>query len=223
MHREIVAGLARRILSGEFAPGSGLPNTIRLSEHLGVSRSALREAIKVLGAKGMLDVRPRTGTRVRPRDCWNLMDPELLSWCGPALDSELLRSLLECRQLIEPGAAVLATANATAAQLAAIEAAFERMVRADNLNARVEADLDFHVAVLKASGNLFLAQWASTVSSVLLAAFRVSAGTAASGDDAFTAHREVMEAIRLREPLRAERAMRRLLSIAARDLRIGEA
>jgi GntR family galactonate operon transcriptional repressor len=220
VHRDVVAHLARRILSGGLVPGEGLPNTIQLSADLGVSRSALREAIKVLSAKGMLEVRPRTGTRVRPRDSWNLMDPEVLSWCGPELDAELLRSLLECRQLIEPGAAALASANATAAQLAVIEAAFDRMSQAEDLTARVEADLDFHVAVLKASGNLFLAQWASTVSSVLLAAFRISADAATSGREAYTAHREVMESIRLRNASRAERAMRRLLSIAASDLRL---
>ena len=127
VHRDVVAELARRILSGTVLPGERLPNTVQLSADLGVSRSALREAIKVLTAKGMLEVQPRTGMRVRPRDNWNLMDPELLSWCGPALDAELLRSLLECRQLIEPGAASLAAANATAAQLAVMEEAFNRM------------------------------------------------------------------------------------------------
>jgi DNA-binding FadR family transcriptional regulator len=91
---------------------------------------------------------------------------------------------------------------------------------ATELDARVEADLDFHVAVLKASGNLFLAQWASTMSSVLLAAFRISTRTATSGDEAFTVHRDVMEAIRLRNGSRADRAMRRLLTIAASDLNI---
>src|ERR1700712_267132 len=137
VHRDVVANLARRILSGDLAPGASLANTIQLSADLGVSRSTLREAIKVLSAKGMLDVRARTGTRVRPRDSWNLMDPEVLSWCGPELDPELLRSLLEGRQLIEPGAAALAAVNATAAQLAVIEAAFDRMNEADDLNARV--------------------------------------------------------------------------------------
>lgn len=220
VHNDVVAVLARRILSGALVLGQSLPNTLQLSADLGVSRSALREAIKVLGAKGLVEVRPRTGTRVRARDHWNLMDPELLSWCGPELDPEWLRSLVECRQLIEPGAAALAAANATAAQLASIEAAFDRMNLATELDARVEADLDFHVAVLKASGNLFLAQWASTMSSVLLAAFRISTRTATSGDEAYTVHRDVMEAIRLRNGSRADRAMRRLLTIAASDLNI---
>jgi len=216
----VVAELARRILSGTVLPGERLPNTVQLSADLGVSRSALREAIKVLTAKGMLEVQPRTGMRVRPRDNWNLMDPELLSWCGPALDAELLRSLLECRQLIEPGAASLAAANATAAQLAVMEEAFNRMNESSDQTIRVQADLDFHVAVLRASGNLFLAQWGGTISSILLATFRLSAEGATSADKAFIAHRDVLDAIRLRNSSRASRAMRRLLMVAAKDLHV---
>ncbi len=209
-------------MSGRIRPGEGLPNTQDLSAELGVSRSALREAIKVLGAKGMLEVRPRTGTRVLPRSSWNLMDPELLGWCGPTLDADLVRSLLECRQLIEPGAAALAAQRATNPQLAAIEAALERMAQAPSLDERVEADLDFHVAVLRASGNLFLAQWGLTVSSVLLVAFRLSTGASDSYDVAFSAHRDVVEAIRLRDAAGADRGMRAVLGAMAHDLRLDD-
>ena len=207
-------------MSGRIQPGEGLPNTQDLSAELGVSRSALREAIKVLGAKGMLEVRPRTGTRVLPRSSWNLMDPELLGWCGPALDADLVRSLLECRQLIEPGAAALAAQRATGLQLAAIEAALERMAQATSLDERVEADLEFHVAVLRASGNLFIAQWGLAVSSVLLVAFRLSTGASDSYDVAFSAHRDVVEAIRLRDAPGADRGMRVVLGTMAHDLRL---
>ncbi len=216
----MVATLARRVLTGAVPPGSLLPSMAVLSEELGVSRPALREAVKVLGAKGMVEVRPRTGIRVRPRDSWNVMDPELLSWCGPELSEELLKSLLQCRLLMEPGGAALAAENATAAQLAAIEEAFNRMQQAENLELRVAADLDFHVAVLRATGNLFLVQWAATISSVLLAVFRLSTGATTSERRASSAHYEVLEAIRLRDPPRADRAMRRLLTVAAKDLHV---
>ena len=207
-------------MSGDIRPGEGLPNTQDLSAELGVSRSSLREAIKVLGAKGMLEVRPRTGTRVLPRSSWNLMDPELLGWCGPSLDPDLVRSLLECRELIEPGAAAMAAQRATNTQLAIIEAALERMAQAASLDERVEADLDFHVAVLRASGNPFLAQWGLTVSSVLLAAFRLSTGASDSYDVAFSAHRDVVEAIRMRDAAGADRGMRAVLGAMAHDLRL---
>jgi DNA-binding FadR family transcriptional regulator len=222
VHRDVVDTLARRIMSGSIPPGQGLPNTQDLSAELGVSRSALREAIKVLGAKGMLEVRPRTGTRVLPRSSWNLMDPELLGWCGPSLDADLVRSLLECRHLIEPGAAALAARRATSVQLVAIEAALDAMALAPSLDERVQADLDFHVAVLRASGNLFLAQWGLTVSSVLLAAFRLSTGASDSYDVAFSAHRDVVEAIRLRDSGAADRSMRAVLGAMAHDLHLDE-
>jgi GntR family transcriptional regulator, galactonate operon transcriptional repressor len=220
VHRSVVDTLARRILSGDIAPGEGLPNTRDLSAELGVSRSALREAIKVLTAKGMLGVRPRTGTRVLPRESWNLMDPELLAWCGPTMDADMLSALLECRRLIEPGAAALAAERASAADVAAIDQAFTRMAAAPTLEERVAADLDFHLAVLRASGNLFLLQWAGTVSSVLLAAFRRSSGAALSPEAASSAHREIVEGIRLRDPVRADRGMREVLRVAAADLQL---
>lgn len=222
VHHGVVADLARRILSGAVEAGEVLPSMQELSAELGISRSALREAIKVLSAKGMVEVRPRTGTRVRPRASWNFMDPELLSWCGPELNAGLLRSLLQCRLLIEPGAAALAAANATAAQLAVIEDALSRMKAASTLNERVQADLDFHVAVLSASGNIFLEQFGSTLASVLVAAFRLSTETALSDDEAFGVHAEVLEAVRLRNEPRADRAMRRLLMVAAKDLHMEE-
>lgn len=223
VHRDVVETLARRILSGAIPAGDSLPNTHDLSAELGVSRSALREAIKVLTAKGLLEVRPRTGTRVLPRTSWNLMDPELLGWCAPSLDEDLVRHLLECRHLIEPGAAALAAQRATPAQLAEIEAALDRMAESDTLDERVEADLDFHVAILRASANLFLAQWGLAVSSILLAAFRLSTGAAHSYDLAFSAHREVVEAIRRRDAAAADRGMRLCLSAMAHDLQLEDA
>ncbi|MCB8877778.1 FadR/GntR family transcriptional regulator [Acidisoma silvae] len=222
VHQNVVAELARRILSGEIPSGGILASMQDLADELSVSRSALREAIKVLSAKGMVEVRPRIGTRVRPRSGWNLMDPELLSWCGLDFDHHLLESLLKCRQLIEPGAAAMAAANANAGQLAMIENAFLRMKAATSLAERLQADLDFHVSVLSASGNIFLEQWGGTISSILLAAFRISTETAPSDDEAFDVHAEVLDAIRLRNAPRADRAMRRLLTVAAKDLHVAE-
>jgi len=150
------------------------------------------------------------------------MDPELLSWCGPGLDEDLVRHLLECRHLIEPGAAALAAQRATPAQLAEIEGALDHMARAETLDERVQADLDFHVAILRASANLFLAQWGLAVSSILLAAFRLSTGAAHSYDIAFSAHREVVDAIRRRDPAAADRGMRLCLSAMAHDLHLDQ-
>jgi DNA-binding FadR family transcriptional regulator len=107
-------------------------------------------------------------------------------------------------------------------QLGTIEMALEAMARAASLDERVQADLDFHVAVLRASGNLFLAQWGLTVSSVLLAAFRLSTGASDSYDVAFSAHRDVVEAVRMRDAAAADRAMRAVLGAMAHDLRLDD-
>lgn len=220
VHGEVVSLLARRILSGGIAPGEGLPNTATLSAELDVSRTALREAIRTLSAKGLVEMRPRTGTRVCPREVWHLLDPQVLAWSGASLDPAVVRSLLECRQLIEPAAAAMAAQRASAAQLAAAEAAYVRMKAAlpEDVESCCDADLDFHVALLRASGNAVLAQLAGTISAALLATFRLSSRLAESHLEALSAHRDVVEAIRMRDAPAAEAAMRRLLGVAAKDL-----
>lgn len=221
VHGEVVGLLARRILSGEIAPGEALPNTQALSAAFGVSRTALREAVRTLSAKGLVEMRPRVGTRVCPREAWHLLDPQVLAWSGDSLDPAVVRSLLECRQLIEPAAAAMAARRASAAQLAEAEAAYTRMVAAlpGNLDACCRADLEFHAAVLRASGNTVLAQMAATIAAALLATFRLSSRLAESHAEALSAHSDVVEAIRIRDAPAAEAAMRWLLGVAAKDLR----
>lgn len=220
VHADMVGQLARRILSGALPPGAALPSTAALSAELGVSRTALREAIRTLSAKGLVQMRPRTGTRVCAREEWHLLDPQVLGWAGASLEPDFVRSLLECRQLIEPAAAAMAARRATAAQLAEAESAYLRMAAAlpHDVAACCEADLEFHLAVLRASGNPVLAQLAGTISAALLAIFQLSRRLADSHREALSAHRDVVEAIRMRDAATAEATMRRLLGVAARDL-----
>ena len=109
LHGQVAHQIGERILRGDIAPGQSLPNEADLSEELNVSRTALREAIKVLAAKGLLESRPKTGTRVRSRDNWNMLDPDVLAWLfadGPnAAASEML---FEIREIFEPSAAAMA-------------------------------------------------------------------------------------------------------------------
>src|SRR5438034_2683712 len=125
LHGRIVHAIGRRILSGDLRPGDLLP----AEPDLGASRTVVREAVKVLAAKGLVESRPKTGTRVRPRDAWNLLDPDVLTWQqdGAAASEELLRKLTEVRRIIEPAAAELAAARADAADIAALERALEAM------------------------------------------------------------------------------------------------
>jgi hypothetical protein len=147
-----------------------LPREDDLAVELGVSRTSIREAVKVLSAKGLLQARQRVGVRVRDRDDWNLLDPQVLSW-HPDVghDEALITSLIEARRIIEPAAAALAAKRATAADLARIEQAYlgmERNLRT-NLEACCDADLKFHVGVIAASHNIVLKGLTGTIEPAL--------------------------------------------------------
>ncbi|TAF73525.1 MAG: FadR family transcriptional regulator, partial [Curvibacter sp.] len=119
-----------------------------LCQELAVSRTALREAVKVLAAKGLLEARPRIGTRVRTKDQWNLLDPDILAWrCATGVDADFLRHLTELREIIEPSAAALAATSRSPEQLEAIAQALRTMETATSIAQWVQADLEFHTAV----------------------------------------------------------------------------
>jgi DNA-binding FadR family transcriptional regulator len=221
IHGQVVRAIATRILSGEFKPGSLLPSETELCETLKISRSALREAIRVLSAKGLVRTRPRVGTLVRDLEDWSLLDPDMLEWSMASAPSpEFVRSLLEARRVIEPAAARLAAARASAKDVAELEAAYERMERAmpDDIIAFNEADIDFHRGLLRASHNLVFQQLWTTISAALAYSFRVSTGQTRSPAHSLPYHRDVVERIRLRDPEGAHSSMSRLLDIAAIDL-----
>ncbi|MGC8470099.1 MAG: FadR/GntR family transcriptional regulator, partial [Acetobacteraceae bacterium] len=113
VHANVVRSLAARILRGDFQPGQTLPNEAALQLEFGVSRTALREAVRVLAAKGMLVSRPRVGTAVRERAAWNRLDAEVLAWSfAVAPDLAFVESLIEARRVIEPAAAAFAAMRA---------------------------------------------------------------------------------------------------------------
>src|SRR5712691_2438408 len=127
LHGEIVHRIGVQIVRGELKPGDVLPAD-ELSAELGLSRTVLREAVKVLAAKGLVEARPKTGTRVRPRAAWNLLDPDVLAWRSEASpDGDFFRNIVELRRIVEPEAARLAAERATAAEVAGIKAVFCEM------------------------------------------------------------------------------------------------
>jgi DNA-binding FadR family transcriptional regulator len=120
-HGETVYEIGRRIVGGELKPGDLLPEGELIAE-LDISRTVLREAIKVLGAKGLVEARPRIGTKVSPRSHWRLMDPDVLAWQTEyGFDELFLRNLAEVRSLIEPGAARLAAERASEEEIAILD------------------------------------------------------------------------------------------------------
>lgn len=219
VHGLVVRKLGGLILAGRFLPGETLPREDDLAVDFGVSRTSIREAVKVLSAKGLLESRPRTGVRVRPREDWDLLDPAVLSWHPDiASDRLLTRSLIEARRVIEPPAAAMAATRASAADLARIEAACLGIEAAypDDAPAGIEADVAFHRAVIMGSGNIVLGRLVGAVEAALRAVF---AATSRMMDaDGVASHRTVLEHIRLRDADAASAAMHRLIDIAAADL-----
>lgn len=217
----VTSELARRILSGAYPPGFVLPTEAALSVELGVSRTALREAMRMLAAKGLVATRQRAGTSVCQPASWNRLDADVLHWMSEIEpDPVFVRGLTEAREVIEPAAAAMACRRASARDLAVIEAAYEAMCAApsDDVASFAAADVRFHLAILNASENPVFANLGNMIAQALLNAFKFT--TTAMQDYRLTldAHGEVLEAIRLRQPEVAEARMRALISIASQDL-----
>jgi DNA-binding FadR family transcriptional regulator len=213
LHGQVVNELGRRVVSGTYAAGALLPNEEQLCLGLQVSRTALREAVKVLAAKGLLEPRPRIGTRVRPRGQWNLLDPDILAWrCATGVDAEFLRHLTELREIIEPAAASLAAHSHTPEQLEAMAAALQGMRRAPAIAQWVEADLAFHTAILQATNNPLLMPLAAIIGSALESLLGVTARSASDFKRALPDHQKVFEAIESRD---AQAALHRMAGLLA--------
>src|SRR6266540_3606860 len=220
LHGAVVHDIGLRILQGELAPGDSLPPEEELSGELTVSRTVLREAVKVLAAKRLVESRPKTGTRVRPRRDWNLLDPDVLAWqieAGP--DAGFLGQALELRRMIEPAAARLAAERATDEQVAALFEAYEAMAAAgDDLDAFMEPDLRFHRLLLEACRNELLEHMNEIFSAVLRTVFAYSSSSSRNYARAARRHRAIVKAIEARDPDAAEQAVLRLIDDTKKNL-----
>jgi DNA-binding FadR family transcriptional regulator len=205
--------IGSRILRGDFAPGMLLPNEAEWCKRLRMSRSAVREAMKMLKAKGLLHSRPKVGTRVEPRERWNLLDRDVLAWYMATPDrSRFLRSVQEMRRIFEPEAAALAAMHHDARQMAAITTACRDMGTATMFERRIEADVRFHLAILSAAGNEFLVPFGFLIESALTNVFVQVTRQVGSLRHAQSLHEDIEKAIRRRRPEAARRAVRRLLA-----------
>lgn len=221
VHGQTVETLARRVLSGEIPEGATL-DMAALQSELDVSLTALRESLKVLAAKGMVDARQKRGTFVRPRSDWNLLDADVLRWqfsegSDTGADLALLRNLGEVRGIIEPAAVRLAAARRTDADLESLEAALTAMGEEGGATHAVEADLAFHRALLAATHNELLERMEMVIESGLAQRDQL-VHSAPHSEDPVPSHRAVLDAVRDRDPDAAEHAMRALLDQATRDL-----
>ncbi|MFJ4918903.1 FadR/GntR family transcriptional regulator [Streptomyces sp. NPDC088725] len=222
VHGQTVETLARRVLSGEIPEGATL-DLVALQSELDVSLTALRESLKVLAAKGMVDARQKRGTFVRARADWNLLDADVLRWqfaegTTSGADAGLLRSLGEVRGIIEPAAVRLAARRRTDDDLDALEAALRAMGDKDGGAAHaVEADLAFHRALLAATHNELLERMEMVIESGLAHRDEI-VHSSPHGEDPVPSHQAVLDAVRAADEDGAERAMRALLDQAVRDL-----
>jgi DNA-binding FadR family transcriptional regulator len=219
---QLAARLGRDIVIGVFPPGSLLPSAAEMGERFSASRTALREAYSRLSGKGLIVARPRIGTRVRLKTDWNLLDPEVLAWhLSSEPEGHFVDDLFTLRQAIEPVAAEIAATVRTSDGLTRIADAFARMERLRNGDGDlIGADVDFHVAILAATENHFLAALGGLIQAALECSFRFTwIGAASIRDDRLEQHRGILAAIGEGAPAAARARMVELLNDSLDDMR----
>ena len=221
LHGGVVTTLGRQIVGGAFQPGDVL-NMERLEEDLSVSRSVLREAVRVLSAKGLLEARPKRGTIVCPPPQWNLLDPDVMVWkVRNGADEQYLRNWEEVRQIIEPQVVRLATTRRTDKDLAAMRTALERLSEVSKAARRktadyITADLNFHHAILMATRNDLLVQLGAIMENALRQRDALVHRGSFNRDATFLDHHwSVFRAIGEQDEEGGERAMQALLAHAS--------
>jgi DNA-binding FadR family transcriptional regulator len=216
-------GLSKRlgvqIVTGEYCPGDTLPTEFELAAQFGVARSVVREATKILSAKGLLVSRQKSGTRLRERSAWNLLDPDLLAWMfegAPPL--EFVRSLFQLRMIIEPAAAELAAVGRSSRQLSQMGHALEIMSEKGlTTDEGQEADHKFHKILLEATANELLVSLSSTIAATVRWSTYFKYNTKLPARDPIPQHQALFEAIAKANPAAAREATETLIRQAQLD------
>ena len=221
LHGALAHKLGTDILSGAFAPGDVLPGEVAFAEELEVSRSAYREAIQVLTAKGLVSSRPKAGTQVLPRERWNLLDPDVLGWAfAGEPDIEFVRSLYELRAIVEPSAARLAAMRRDKADLKTMKDAIGIM-RSETLmtEAGRSADREFHNAILQATRNSALIVLSASIGAAVNWTTQFKQRSRALPRNPLPDHVRVYDAIAAQDGEGASQAMHDLIELALEDTR----
>ncbi|MDY8110228.1 FadR/GntR family transcriptional regulator [Fulvimarina sp. 2208YS6-2-32] len=218
-HALVVRDLGRQIVVGTFPPGSILPNDKELSLRFGVSRTVLREAMKTLAAKHLIEPKARVGTTVLDPVRWNLLDADVLRWrVEDGLDAVFLADLTTMRRAFEPEAAALAARRATSGAIAELYAIADRLSDPHHdPSSLAEVDLEFHLRVADASLNPFMRSFTSLIEAALAISFKTSspALTAEGLAECAVNHRRIVEAIEDRNEAAAREAMIRVIDYGA--------
>lgn len=214
LHGEIVRAIGMHIVRGDYAPGQ-IIDLEDLSEQTDASKTVIREALRVIGAKGMIDSRPKRGTFVRERAAWNLLDTDIIAWRREAHrdTDQLLTDLSELRAILEPESARLAALRRTEADLEALEAALASMRRADQtVEEIVEADREFHLRLFHASHNELLVRLDSVISHAVDVRDQMARQSGLAWAGPAADHEEILQAVRQKDSERVFALMTTLLN-----------
>ncbi|MGR5177128.1 FadR/GntR family transcriptional regulator [Vibrio parahaemolyticus] len=198
IHVQVAREIARGILSGDLPEGSIIPGEMALCEQFGISRTALREAVKLLTSKGLLESRPKIGTRVVDRAYWNFLDPQLIEWMEGLYEIEqFCGQFLGLRRAIEPEACALAAKFATAEQRIELSATFQEMVEVSKQEHFEQAkwldvDTRFHSLIFNSTGNDFYLPFGNILTTMFVNFIQYSSN---GGSTCIDEHRAIYEAI----------------------------
>ncbi len=210
---QVAKELGRRIVAGTYTAGTLIDDENKLSERFQVSRVVIRDAVKILVGKGLLDVRRGIGTRVKSRDNWSLLDDDVLAWhLSAPLNPEFLTQLMEFRLAFEPKAASVAAERANEEDIIRIKEALCEMENSvSDIDKFVIADAHFHSAILKASHNELFISMECIIFSALLVSIKVTNQTAESNLASIPFHAEVLDAIANKDSKKAQSLTENLL------------
>ena len=221
LHVKLARDLGVQIVSGALGTGQLLDTELAASERHRVSRAAYREAMRILAAKGLVESRPKVGTRVTSRSKWHLLDPDVLAWMFQSEPADhMMDSLFELRMIVEPEAAALAAQRRTSEHLERMREALAAMGEHSLATEKGRAaDQDFHAALLIASDNPFLRTLTTSVATAVAWTTALKQRVRPLVRDPIPDHAAVYEAIRARDPEAARRAMAKLIELASFDTR----
>jgi len=218
-HTLIARDLGIAIVTGQHPPGSVIPGEIDIAGQRGVSRSVVRESLRMLSAKGLVESRPKSGTRVRERALWNLLDPDVLAWMFEGEPpATFVRSLFQLRMIVEPAAAEMAATFRTDEQLVRMDAALREMATHGLDTAEGQAaDQTFHNAILEATDNELLVSLSGSIGSAVRWTTIFKFRDRRRPRDSMPQHRRLYEAIAIRDAAAARDATILLLQQAHED------
>ncbi|MET1410622.1 FCD domain-containing protein [Roseibium sp. HPY-6] len=213
--KDTVEQLGRRITLGYYPIGQTLPKEDELVSSLGVSRTVIREAVKVLCGKGLVRTARRYGSKVCSFDDWNLLDPDVIRWHTPEcpMTARIYVEATQLRAILEPEAAALAALNGTQSQKETILTAAQGVHSDHGLEAMIGADYAFHSTILQASGNLMLAQFQNLIHAVLVSSYRAGKDRVPEEKVSRKNHISVATAILSGEPEVARTKMQNMLQL----------